>query len=123
MTTTILVTSLSAFWVETDSAWAFAACGAEENVQQREQMQSSCNDLETQRITPLRHAAYRFQREKQLRVAENDGKEGDREAEAEEEHHVGLIVELVVGCVPVRSTGALHALWDVPGETVNVGDT
>ena len=60
---------------------------------------------------------YRFQYKEQLWVAENDGGERDREAEAEEEHHIALIVKLVVSCVPVRSTGALHALRDIPGET------
>lgn len=62
---------------------------------------------------------YQFQCEKQLWVAENDGTERDREAEAEQEHHIGLIIELVVGRVPVRSTGALHTLWDIPGEKDN----
>lgn len=60
--------------------------------------------------------AYRFQHEEQLWVAENDGRERDSEAEAEEEQHIRFIVELVVHCVPVWSTGALHALWDVPKE-------
>lgn len=47
-------------------------------------------------------------------VTEQDGKKRDSEAKAEEKHHVGFVVVLVVGGVPVRSTGALQPLWDVP---------
>ena len=65
-------------------------------------------------------AAYRFQYEKQLRVAENNGRERDSKAETEEEHHIGLVVKLVVSRVPVWSTGALHSLWDIPAETAYV---
>lgn len=62
---------------------------------------------------------YRFQHEKQLCVAENDGKERDGKAKAKEEHDIGLIVVLIPSCVPVRSTGALKAFWNVPIETNN----
>lgn len=63
------------------------------------------------------HISYRFQCEQQLWVAENDAGERDSKAEAEEEQHKRLSVELGACCVPVWSTGTLQALWDIPGKT------
>lgn len=59
---------------------------------------------------------HHFHCKKKLGVAEANCAEGNSEAEAEEKQHVGFIVVFVVGCVPVWTTGALQAFWDVPGE-------
>lgn len=107
MTTTILVTSFSAFWVEADSAWAFATCW---------------KGHEFYTLTMFDHkttlmSSHHFESYEKLRIAKNDGGKWNSEAKAEEEHHIGLIVVFVVGCVPVRTTRALQAFWDVPART------
>lgn len=58
---------------------------------------------------------HHFQCNEELSIAEDNGGEGNRKAEAKEEHHIGFVVVFVVCGVPVWTTGALQAFWDIPG--------
>lgn len=64
--------------------------------------------------------SHHFQCNEQLTVAEHNGEKGNSKAEAEKEYHVGFIVVFVVCGVPVWSTGALKAFWDISGEIITV---
>ena len=67
-----------------------------------------------QTLYESRLSAHHLHGEEEIAVAEDYGAEGDGEAEAEEELHVGLVVVFIICSVPVWPTGALHALRDVP---------
>lgn len=58
---------------------------------------------------------HHFHHNEQLTIAEDNGGEWNSKAEAEEKDHVGFIVVFIVCGVPVWTTGALQAFWDVPG--------
>lgn len=60
---------------------------------------------------------HHFQCNEQLGVAEDNGGKGNSKAEAKEEHHIAFIIVFVVCGVPIWTTGALKAFWDVPEET------
>lgn len=69
------------------------------------------------RVPQEKEVSYHFHCDEELTIAENDGGEGNSKAEGEEEHHIGFVVVLVVGGVPVGSTGALQTFWDISGRS------
>lgn len=61
---------------------------------------------------------HHFQCNEELAITEDNGGKGNSKAKAEKEHHIGFIVVFVVCGVPVWTTGALQALWDIPGDII-----
>jgi len=62
------------------------------------------------------HMTHSFDGQHKASISEEDDEDGEQEVAGEHVNDVWLVVEARGQGIVVRSTGALHALWDVPVE-------
>lgn len=61
-----------------------------------------------------KNMAYSFNGQHQTSISEKDEEDGTNEVDNEHVDDIWFVVEAWSQGVVVRSTGTLHALWDVP---------
>lgn len=111
MTTTILETSLSAFWVDSDSFCCMATCGWKiKNVRSN----LLFSHLWTENYKNQIKVAYSTDGHPHSKVAQDDDSQGEDTASKHENNHVGLYSRVFTSTEHIRSTGSLQSMRPVP---------